>query len=255
MLRSGVRSAVLFILVLFAGVATPCCFALNKDFHQVYPLEPGGTFELQNVNGPVEIQGWDRNEVDIHAVKIARERESDMDRVSIEIDARPNEVAVATRYPQNEGVEVAVVYTVRVPHNARVERVATINGTVKVAGVLWVADLHTVNGNIEVYEGGGSVHAHTTNGNVHMELLHVAAEKGATAETTNGSVLLAVPQDTQADLEARSLNGSFYSELPLAFEASQRPRETRGKFGKGGAPIRLNTVNGGIRVEILRSTV
>jgi len=254
MLRSGVRSAVLFGLMLALVAAVPCR-AINKDFHQTYPLEPGGSFELQNVNGPVEVEGWDRNEVEIHAIKIAKEKESDIDRVSIEIDARPNAVAVATRYPQNEGVEVAVVYTVRVPYSAHVEHLATINGTLKVAGVQSVQDLHTVNGNIEVYEGGGSVHAHTTNGNVHLELLHLLDEKGTTAETTNGSVLLAVPQDTQADLEARSLNGSFYSELPLSFEASLRPRETRGKFGKGGAPIRLNTVNGGIRVEILRSTV
>jgi len=76
-----------------------------------------------------------------------------------------------------------------------------------------------------------------------------------TAETTNGSLLLAVPQDTQANLEARSLNGNFYSELPLSLESSLKPREMRGKYGKGGAPIKLNTINGGIRVVILRSTV
>jgi DUF4097 and DUF4098 domain-containing protein YvlB len=112
-----------------------------------------------------------------------------------------------------------------------------------------------VNGNIEVYEGGGNVHAHTTNGNVHLELSRALDEKGMAAETTNGSVLLAVPQDTQANLEARSLNGNFYSELPFSQETAARPREMRGKFGKGGAPIRLNTVNGGIRIVILRSTV
>jgi hypothetical protein len=38
-------------------------------------------------------------------------------------------------------------------------------------------------------------------------------------------------------------------------EAAQRPREIRGKLGRGGAPIRLRTVNGIIRVEALRSTV
>jgi hypothetical protein len=254
MLRPGIRSAVLSVLVAAAIWASPC-FAINKDFHQSYPLQPGGSFELQNVNGPVEIEGWDKDEVEIDAIKIAKEKESDIDRVSIEIDAKPNEVSVSTRYPQNEGVEVAVMYTVHVPHGARVEHVATINGTLKVAGVDTIVDMHTVNGNIEVYEGGGGVHAHTTNGNVHLELMHCLDELGMTAETTNGSVLLAVPQDMQANLEARSLNGSFYSELPFSLESSLRPREMRGKFGKGGAPIRLNTVNGGIRIEILHSTV
>jgi hypothetical protein len=254
MLRASVRSAGLTFLLGAVAWAAPC-LGIEKEFHQSYPLAPGGTFELQNVNGPVEIQGWDKNEVEIDAVKVAKEKESDIDRVAIEIEAKPNDVAVTTRYPQNEGVEVAVMYTVHVPHGAVVERLTTVNGTLKVAGVDSVAELHTVNGNIEVYEGGGGVHAHTTNGNVHLELLRCLDEKGMAAETTNGSVLLAVPQTMQANLEARSLNGSFYSELPLSLESSLKPREMRGKFGKGGAPIRLNTVNGGIRIEILHSTV
>jgi hypothetical protein len=254
MLRPGLRSTVLSILVL-ALVSTAPGLAKSKDFNQSYPLVPGGTFELQNVNGPVQVEGWDRNVIEIHAIKIAKEKESDLDRVSIEVDAKPNDVSVVTRYPQNEGVEVAVEYTIRVPHGARVEHIGTVNGTVKIAGVESVEELRTVNGNIEVYEGGGSVHAHTTNGNVHVELSRFPDEKGMAAETTNGSVLLAVPQDTQADLEARSLNGNFYSELPFMQETASRPREMRGKFGKGGAPIRLNTVNGGIRIVILRSTV
>jgi hypothetical protein len=242
-------------ILFVAGFSAAPCFGISKDFNQSYPLQPGGSFELQNVNGPVEVQGWDRNVVEIHAVKVAKEKEADLDRVSIEVDARPNAVAVITRYPQNEGVEVSVEYTVHVPHGAHVEHIGTVNGTLKIAGVDSVAELRTVNGNIEVYEGGGSVHARTTNGNLHLEFSHVMDDKGMTAETTNGSLLLAVPQDTQANLEARSLNGNFYSELPLALESSQRPREMHGKFGKGGAPIRLNTVNGGIRVVILRSTV
>lgn len=254
MSRPSARAAVFFSLVL-AAASVAHCRGINKEFSQSYPLQPGGTFELQNVNGPVEVEGWDKNEVEIHAVKIAKEKESDIDRVSIEISAKADDVSVVTRYPQDEGVEVAVVYTVRVPHGARVEHLGTVNGTLKVAGVDAVEDLRTVNGNIEVYEGGGSVHAHTTNGNLHLELLRIPADKGMSAETTNGSVQLALPQDTQANLEARSMNGSFYSELPVSFESSQRPRETRGKLGKGGAPIRLSTINGGIRIEILRSTV
>ncbi len=254
MLRPGLRSAVLSVLIATAASAAPC-FAGSKEFHQSYPLQPGGTFELQNVNGPVEVEGWDRDVIEIDAVKIARDKESDLDRVSINVDAKPNDVSVVTRYPQNEGVEVAVEYTVRVPHGARVEHIGTVNGTLKIAGVDAVEDLHTVNGNIEVYEGGGSLHARTTNGNVHLELSHLLDTKGLAAETTNGSVFLAVPSSTQANLEARSLNGNFYSELPFSQEATMLPREMRGKFGKGGAPIRLNTVNGGIQIVILRSTV
>lgn len=254
MLRHACRATALFVLLLAAVWATPS-YAISKEFNQSYPLQPGGSFELQNVNGAVEVQGWDRDEVEVHAVKTARSRESDLERVSIEVDARPESVSVATRYPQNEGVEVAVEFTVHVPHAAHVEHVGTVNGTLRISGLEVVEDLHTVNGNIEVFEAGGNVHAHTTNGNVHLELAHLRDKNGVTAESTNGSLVVAMPSDTQADLEARCLNGNFFSELPIAVESSQRPREVHGKLGLGGVPIHLRTVNGGIRLVVLRSTV
>jgi DUF4097 and DUF4098 domain-containing protein YvlB len=254
MLRPALRATAVSALLLTIIWAAPG-FAISKEFNQSYPLQPGGSLELQNVNGTVDVQGWDRNEVEVHAVKTAKHKETDLERVSIEVDAKPDAVSIATHYPQNEGVEVAVDYTIHIPHSARIEHIGTVNGTLRIAGVESVEDLHTVNGNIEVFEGGGSVHAHTTNGNVHLELARLPEKTGASAETTNGSLVLAVPSDMQADVEARCLNGNFSSELPMTMESNQRPREMHGKLGRGGAPIRLRTVNGGIRVVILRSTV
>ena len=123
------------------------------------------------------------------------------------------------------------------------------------AGVDAVEELHSVNGNIEVYGADSTVHARTTNGNVRLELSRVHGVNGTFAETTNGSVILALPPDTQADLEARSLNGSFQSELPVEMQSSLKPREMHGRLGQGGAPIKLHTINGGIRVVALRTTV
>lgn len=252
LLRTPVACLCLFVLAAIGAVPS---YGITKDFNQNYPLQPGGTFELQNVNGTVEVQGWDRNEVEVHAVKTAKQRESDLERVSIEVDARPNAISVTTHYPQNEGVEVAVEYTIYVPHCAHVEHIGTVNGSLRISGLGNVEDLHTVNGDIEVFEAGGNIRAHTTNGNVHLELAHAPDKAGATAETTNGSLVLAVPSDLQAELEARCLNGNFYSEIPITMESTQRPREMHGTLGHGGAPIRLRTVNGGIRVIVLRSSV
>jgi hypothetical protein len=245
--------AVMFMFAL--AVAAVPGFAISKDFDQTYKLQPGGTFELQNVNGTVEVQGWDQDVVEVHAVKTAKFKESDLERVSIEVQTNSRGVSVATHYPQNEGVEVAVEYTIHVPHSARVEHVGTVNGTLIVAGVDQVEELRTVNGNIEVYGADRTVHAHTTNGNVRLELSHAHGVSGTLAETTNGSVVLALPADAQADLEALCLNGNFLSELPVAMESSLKPRELHGKLGQGGAPIRLHTINGAIRVVALRTTV
>ena len=253
MLRKSVFASVFFTLVL--GFSASAGFAHSKDFDQIYPLQPGGSFELQNVNGPVEVQGWEKDSVEVHAVKTAKRNEADLARVAIEVEATSKSISVSTHYPQDEGVEVAVEYVIHVPYTAHVEHIGTINGTLVIAGVSSVDDLHTVNGNIEVYDGGGGLHAHTTNGNIHLELAHFGVGKGASAETTNGSLLVALPSDTAADLETRCLNGNFLSEMPVAMESTLRPREMHGRLGKGGPSIKLSTINGGIRVVTLRATV
>ena len=254
MLGHALRAATLIALVSGASW-TAAGRGITRDFDQKYPLQPGGTFELQNVNGTVDVQGWERDEVEVRAVKTAKQRESDLERVSIDVDAKPGAVSVSTRYPQNEGVDVAVEYTIHVPHGAHVERLATVNGTLRISDVENIEDLRTVNGNIEVFEGGGAVRAHTTNGNVHIELPHFREKGGLSAEAMNGSVVLALPVDTQADLETRCMNGNFYSEIPVSMESTATPREMHGRLGHGGATIRLRTVNGAIRIATYRSMV
>jgi len=118
MLRNTSRWMSLFVVILAAAWATPS-YAISKDFNQTYPLKSDGSFELQNVNGTVDVQGWDRDEVEVRAVKTAKQRESDLDRVSIDVDAKPGAVSISTHYPQNEGVEVVVEYKIRVPQRQR----------------------------------------------------------------------------------------------------------------------------------------
>src|SRR5215470_19784887 len=90
------------VLSFALAIAAVPGFAISKEFNQSYALQPGGTFELQNVNGTVEVQGWDKDVVEVHAVKTAKLRESDLERVSIDVNANAGGVSVATRYPQNE---------------------------------------------------------------------------------------------------------------------------------------------------------
>jgi DUF4097 and DUF4098 domain-containing protein YvlB len=255
-----VRSAIRSIgLTLFAAsvLYIPASFGVTHEFAQTYHLKPDGAFELNNINGTVRIEGWDRDEVEVRAVKTTTDKESKLDLVSIDVSSSPDSLSISTRYPEEEGVEVAVEYTVHVPRRILLKHINTVNGTLRVKDLDSLGDLRTVNGNIEVFESSGNLHAHTTNGNVYVELKHPAAAHGTgtQAETTNGSVLLAIPADSQADLEARCMNGSFSTELPFVMEGAIQPRVLHGRLGKGGAPIRLGTVNGAIRVVALRSTI
>ena len=251
---SGRIAASLLVATGMAILAAPG-FAVDEVFQQTYPLPEGGAFQLQNVNGSVQVSGWERDEVEVYALKSGLQGHRDLQRVNIEVQARSDSVTVQTHYPSDEGVEVSVEYHIRVPRHVELRRVATVNGTVRVFGVEAVGELRSVNGNIEVFDSAGRLSARTTNGNVRMELHRLDTGGPLTVETVNGSVVIALPLDTDAELDLRSLNGDFRSELPLTLQGSFGPREVRGRLGLGGGPLRIRTVNGGIRVVTMRPTV
>ncbi len=250
------RRAILgLVVVTAAAVLTTPVFAADEVFQQTYALPAGGTFELQNVNGAVLVSAWERNEVEVYAKKSTEGDPRDLGRVSIEVNARPDAVVVQTRYPQGDGVEVSVEYHIRVPQRVELRHVGTVNGAVLVFGVDAAGELRSVNGNVEVYDSTGRLNVRTTNGNVRVELRGLDPGNPISVETVNGAVVLALPPNAGAELDVRSLNGDFRSELPVTLQGSLGAREFRGRLGAGGNPIRIRTVNGGIRVVTTRPMV
>src|ERR1019366_4065178 len=80
-------------------LATSIQAQVTQDFHRTVPLSAKGRVSLDNINGNVEITGWDRNEVQIDAVKKARDQQR-VDEARIEVDASSDSVHIKTQYPQ-----------------------------------------------------------------------------------------------------------------------------------------------------------
>jgi len=249
-LRGLVLLAAIACLVFPAGAA-------DENFHQIYPLAAGGSFALENVNGSVQVEGWNRDEVEVSAVKTAGSDSRDLEQVKIEVDhSHPGQVAVHTRYPQGEGAEVAVEYHVHVPYRILLGSIETVNGSVTVRGVEGGGELRSVNGNVEVFDSSGRFSEKTTNGNLRLELRQLMAGGPMNLETVNGSVVLGLPEGARADLNVLAMNGDFYSELPVTSAASQSAaRAYHAKLGAGGGEISVRTINGGIRLVVQRPGV
>lgn len=246
----GVTAMVYSALVAMAVLlVSQCGFASDRVFERSYPLHHGGTFLLQNVNGSVEVDGWDRDEVDVRAVKLARDGTQDLSEVQIEVESQPGQVLVHTRYPKGAGADVAVEYHIYVPSKVLLSNVETINGSVLVNGIDGAGELHSVNGNVEVLKSAGRFSAKTTNGNVRVELSQLGEGAPMDVETVNGSVVLGLPSSARANLKILNLNGDFSSELPVnSTMTSEDARALRGKLGVGGGEISVRTVNGTIRL-------
>ncbi len=242
---------------IFLALAAVACLALpsfadeQQIFEQTYPLPSGGQFVLQNVNGSVCVEGWDRNEVEVHAVKSAGRDAHDLSLVKIQVDSHPGEVDVRTLYPDGANAEVAVEYIVHVPYRVLLHSIGTVNGSVSVYNVRGAGELRSVNGNVEVLGSSGRFSAHTTNGNLHLELASLAEGAPMNLETVNGSVTLGLPSNASADLNVHNMNGDVSSDVPVyATTALPGSQAFRGRLGHGGNPISVRTVNGGIRLVL-----
>lgn len=250
-------------LAVFASmVAIALClsspvFAANQTFLRTYPLNSGGCFLLENVNGSVRVEGWERDVVEVRAVKSSLGDPRDLDRVRIAVVSEPGEVAVRTLYPEGQGVEVAVEYVIHVPYRVLLDSIDTVNGSVVVRGVQGRGDLRSVNGNVEVLNSSGRFSARTTNGDLHLELRKLLDGGPVNIQTVNGSVFLGLPSNARADLKVLNMNGDFVSELPVVSTAGTfSSRVFRARLGDGGGgQISVRTINGGIHLVRERPSV
>ncbi|HLW82130.1 MAG TPA: DUF4097 family beta strand repeat-containing protein [Candidatus Acidoferrales bacterium] len=241
--------AILAAAAAVALAAAPVHAASTQVFDRIYPLHAGGAFALMNVNGGVQIEGWDRQQVEVRAVKTALHQSDDLNRVQIEVQSDGDQLGVNTRYPSGSGVQVTVEYQIHVPYRLRWAAVTTVNGDVHVRGVTGAGILNSVNGNVEVVDSEGRFSGGTTNGDVRMQLKSMpAAGEPVTLTTINGSVVLSIPQGTNVDVRVVNRNGDFRSDFPLATLGAYTSSRFRGRLGSGGGEVYMSTVNGAIRL-------
>ncbi len=214
-----------------------------------YPLPPAGVVAVQNVQGDIDVEAWDRAEVEIVVVKTALGLDANPDDVRIEVESRGRALTLRTLYAGQAEEPVRVDYRLRVPRQVRLERLRTIEGSIGVRGVEGSVDASTLNGNIEQRNISGSVVARALNGNITVSL-RALPERAAPVQldTVTGHIFLALPARANADLELTTVAGRIDSKY--VFAVSEVPGDSlwRTRLGRGGVQVRLRTVRGDIRI-------
>ncbi|MCI0538994.1 MAG: DUF4097 family beta strand repeat-containing protein [Verrucomicrobiales bacterium] len=227
---------------------------VREEFRQTYPLEPKGTVKLDNVNGNVRVVTWDRAEIKVEAEKRGNDQER-LDEVTIDIDADADQIQIKTRYPvggfgrNNRGDSVHVDYVLTVPREVRLDKVATVNGDVEIEGVAGEVVASTVNGELTAKSLHNDANLSSVNGSLDAEFTELDRGHHVKLHTVNGKMSLTLPQAANAQVSAKTLNGSLTTEHDLAVKKNfPVGRELKGRLGQGGARVELNSVNGGIRI-------
>ncbi|MDX1530929.1 MAG: DUF4097 family beta strand repeat-containing protein [Rhodothermales bacterium] len=126
---------------------------------------------------------------------------------------------------------------------------ATRNGGIAIDGVTGEVRFRAMNGGVSLVGLGGDVQGRTTNGGLHVVLTGDAWEgRGLDVETVNGGVDVTVPEGYSADFETGTVNGRLRVGFPVTVEGDVGRRITT-TLGQGGAPVRVTTTNGGVRID------
>jgi len=258
MRRASIGLAVTAATVIWASAAG----ARAEDFRWAGRLAAGQTLEVKGVNGAVHAQPAAGAEAEVTAVKTARK--SDPASVEIKVVEHARGVTLCAVYPSTEGKpnectageggrmvtrdnDTKVEFTVHVPPGVRfVGR--TVNGGITARDLPGDAEAHTVNGGVEV-EGAGNVRAETVNGSIRARAGKADWTGAASFETVNGSIVLELPADTSAEIEAKTVNGGIETDFPLTVNRQVSRRRLSGTLGRGGRRLELETVNGSIQIR------
>lgn len=247
MLSSRKRMLPLASVIAIALATLPACAEVHEEFHKTVAIDAKGSFSLKNINGGINISSWDRNEVQIDAVKTASSTEK-LRAARIEIAGSGHSVDVQTKYPDHTNNNPASVeYTIHLPRGARLFGVETVNGNIHIDGPRGRIKAGTVNGKVEAWNAADELDLNSVNGEVKASLSN-PGRNPVKLNVVNGSVSISLASSANAHVKASTVHGGIHSDFPLEVEKSQyAPGATvDSTLGSGGATIELESVNGSI---------
>jgi len=213
-------------------------------------LAPSGAISIDGrQNGGVSIKGWDQNQVLVRArVQTGAPTEAEAAELARQVKIETSGSKIFASGPESrQDHHWDVSYEIFVPRRQDVS-IETHNGGIAIADVNGKINFEAVNGGVVLKRVGGAVRGSTTNGGLVIELTGERWD-GETLDvsTTNGGVIMSLPENYSAHLETGTVNGGLSVDFPIAVEG--RHKELAVNLGSGGATVKAMTTNGGVRIR------
>lgn len=246
------------------------------------------TVRVHNSNGRIHVIGEDRSDVGVRAHKRARAESSEaasrlLDEIDVAAQNGGSALNLDVQIPKRWNRRGSVNLEVRVPRSVHctIEAVngklliqglrgevsaRSSNGPVAVEDVVGDVEVFTSNGKvscqrtcgrlrarsscgkIELADHRGAVDASTSNGFIHAALDRLGND-GVRLSTSNGRIVLHLPEAVDADVDVHVDNGVIRNDRELHNASRAVNGRLRGTLGAGGLPIRLRCSNGSISLR------
>jgi len=265
-----------FIIFTLLFAMAGFCATLTENIEKEFPFKPNNKLTVENVNGGITIEEWEKEIVRIEVTKISKaQNDSDakeaLNNVKVDFLTTPFGVSVSVKSEKSlsffswlwgKGSSVEVNFNIKIPKAPRLD-LNSVNGSTDVNVKEAEVVSETVNGNINV-KGSSLLTASTVNGSIEFETENITKiesvngtirgtilsqkPRGATIETVNGQISIRLLQTVSVSLSIENVNGSIRTDFK---EIEGTKREKSGDINGGGETISIEAVNGSIEVSAI----
>ena len=223
----------------------------NCDIREQTLAPSGGAIAIDGKqNGGVSVKGWDQNQVLVRArIQTGAPTAAEAQALGQQVRIETSGAKIFASGPESrQNYHWDVSYEVFVPRRADLS-IETHNGGIAIADVNGRIDFSAVNGGVVLKRVGGAVKGSTTNGGLVVELTGDRWD-GETLDvsTTNGGVIMSVPENYSAHVETGTVNGSVNTDFPVTVQG-RITKQLALNLGAGGATVRAMTTNGGVHLK------
>ncbi len=274
------KGLLMFLGVLFiaAPLSVECSHRYEMEFRKTYDVKPGTEITVSNSNGKIEIERWDKKEVEVNAAIGSDKSMKELTKVKIEVSV-DEEMKIETVYSgkgtkesketekdfgvwdfikclvkgEYSGKKINVDYQIKVPGDVVISEVRTSNGKIALKRTKGPSELITTNGKIKVENVDGDIEAKSTNGKIKIENVNgfvsavttngkivVKSEGIKDLKTTNGNINAEVKK-IKEDIEIRTTNGSIKLGLPSSLNANLELSTTNGGVDLNDIPLEVTS--------------
>jgi fructose-specific phosphotransferase system component IIB len=185
----------------FSGCVGP---QTTDYFNGEYTINPYTILSVSNINGQVEITGWDGDNVTVNAVKKTTYGAEELRNVNISVSQTENHLEIVTRYTGQKLIQASVDYNIKVPYNVTIETITTSNGAIQVSKTKGGILATTSNGAIIINDIDGVVSATTSNGHIEIQ-----GTTGIGNLRTSNAAITADVQSVQNDISIETSNAAI----------------------------------------------
>lgn len=228
----------------------------ERRINESYELADGAQVDVHGINGPVTVEAVEGNTAEINITSTAGST-GDLDARQIIIEYTPTSLVVRGKGGKGGGFwrwlrgggrggEVRHNVVLKLPRSVELAARGT-NGRVTIGEMEGSVRVSGVNGRVEIGGARGFAEVSGVNGGVALTVTELS-EDGLKVNGINGSVELRLGSNVNADLNINGVKGQMTLEAPNVEVQEQKRNKLRARIGTGGAVIKLNGINGAVRL-------